>query len=259
MKLRGAVLASAVLVACVGTTGGALVDFPAAAAGAEDATSPLLFDETGGGRVWHVTLTQATLHVGAVYLALAQPVSGAGDTSCVLPPPTYVAEVLTGLDVNLLSPAPQPFPAQGHGVTTPAIAAQVWLTGGDVNATSDSTKILVVAGSAHDDSGTTIPFQGTITISDNRIPSNVTTGANPPCKQRIVSPIPTTVTAAATGGLLVRIDAKTLFRNVDFSKLPPLGSIFAFSDDPTSPAYTQPSINLWGNLKSSTTYALSWQ
>jgi hypothetical protein len=249
------IFASAALLACVGTTGGALVDFPAAAAGAEDATSPIVFDETGGGRVWHVTLTKATLHVGAVYLGLARPVSGAGDTNCILPPQTYVAEVLSGLDIDLLSPAPQPFPTQGHGITTPAVAAQVWLTGGDVDSPTDATKILVVMGEAHDDSGTTVPFEGTITISDNRIPSNQTTGANPPCKQRIVSPITTSVAASATGGLLVRIDAKSLFVDVDFSKL----QQNVFSDDPASADYTQPSIVLYGNLKSSGTYALSWQ
>jgi hypothetical protein len=240
--------------ACVGTTGGELVDFPAAAAGADDATSPLAFDETTiSGHAFHVTLTQATLHIGAVYLDQALPVSGVGNTTCILPS-IYTAEVLDGVDVDLLSASPQPFPGLGHGTTTPSLAAQVWLTGGDVNATDDDTPILVVAGSASDDTGATYPFAGTITIGENRISSDVTTGANPPCKQRIVSPIATTATVATTGGLLLRVDAKRLFANVDFSQL----AQGAFSDDPNASDYTQPSINLWSNLRSAGTYAFSW-
>jgi len=257
------------LFACIGTTGGQLVDFPAAAAGAEDATSPFAFDETvlvnGAPHTWHVTLTQAKIHLGAVYLDQALPVSGSGNTDCILPG-TYTAEVLgtpvdgglSGLDVDLLSPAPQMFPTPGHGTTTPARAAQVWLTGGDVNAITDATQILLVAGTATDDQGASIPFEGSIIISTNRVPANQTSGSNPPCKQRIVSPIPTTTTVATTGGLLVRIDAKQLFQNVDFSQLEKFSSTYGFSDDPTSKSYTQPSINLWTNLRSSATYSFSW-
>ena len=262
MKRWIAVLA---VLSCVGTTGGELVDFPAAAAGGGDATSPLVFDETTtAGHTFHVTLTTATLHIGAVYLDQAMPVSGAGDTNCILPG-TYTAEVLgtasdggkNGLDVDLLSSAPQAFPSLGHGTTTPSLAAQVWLTGGDVNAVTDATKILVVAGTATDDGAAAYPFEGTITISNNRVPANVTTGANPPCKQRIVSPIPTTTSIQASGGLLLRIDAKAFFANVDFSQLAKVSSTYVFSDDPSSPTYTQPSINLWTNLRSAGTYALS--
>ncbi|HEX4515561.1 MAG TPA: hypothetical protein VH054_18570 [Polyangiaceae bacterium] len=252
--------------ACIGTTGGQIVDFPAAAAGAADATSPFLFDETTiAGHTWHVTLTTATLHIGAAYLDQALPISGAGDTNCILPG-TYTAEVLgtssdgglDGLDVDLLSPTPQLFPSPGHGTTAPALAAQVWLTGGDVNAITDDTKILVVAGSASDDGGATFPFEGTITIGNNRVPSDVTTGANPPCKQRIVSPIGTTTSVQTTGGLLLRVDAKALFTNVDFSQLTKFSSTYGFSDDPTSTEYTQPSINLWTNLRSAGTYTFAW-
>ncbi len=258
MSFSRARLAVTLLVACVGTTGGEIVDFPAAVAGGEDATSPLAFDETTtGGHLWHVILTTATLHIGALYLDQALPVSGAGTTTCILPG-TYTAQVLEPIDVDLLSSAPQRFSSLGHGTTTPSLAAQVWLTGGDVNAVSDATKILVVAGTARDDAGTDIPFEGTVTISTNRDSASTTAGTSPPCKQRIVSPIATTTTVATTGGLLLRVDAKRLFANVDFSKLAPDASGFAFSDDPSSPDYTQPSINLWTNLHSAGTYAFSW-
>jgi len=253
--------------ACVGTTEYQLFDFPAAAAGAADITSPVAFDEsTTDGHVWHVVLTQATLHIGAVYLNQSAPVSGSQDTQCILPG-TYTAEVLgtpvdggpSGVDVDLLSPAPQLFPTPGHGSTYPTLVGQVWLTGGDIDSTSDVTKILVVAGTATDDAGANIPFEGSITIGTNRVPKNQTTGGNPICKQRIVSPIPTTVSVQSTGGLLVRIDAKRLFVNVDFSQLAKFSSTYGFSDDPTSAGYTQPSINLYSNLRSSGTYSFSWE
>ncbi len=257
-RSRGAfAFASAFAFACVGTTGGQLVDFPASAAGAEDAATPLVFDQTTAGHTWHVSLTEAKLHIGALYLDQSEPASGAGDTNCILPG-VYVAEVTTGLDVDLLSPTPQAFPVAGHGSTSPVLVGQVWLTGGDINAVTDLTKTLIVAGTATDDSGASIPFEGTLTIGANRVPSNQTTGGNPICKQRIVTPIQTSVAVQTSGELLVRIDAKRLFVNVDFGQLPKVSGTYAFSDDPTSTSYTQPSINLYANLRATGTYSFLW-
>jgi hypothetical protein len=251
-------------VGCVGTTGGEIVTFPAAAAGPEDASSgqPLEFTTDRG---WHVVLTRATLHVGALYLDQSMPVSGSQGTSCILPG-TYVAQVTSGRDVDLLSPQPQPFPAEGQGTTVPpALVGQVWLTGGDIDAASDTTPILVVAGTA-DQSGTAIPFTGKITMGSNRQASGTElAGASPICKQRIVSPIPTSIAVSARGGLLLRIDPRFLFVNVDFSQLTKVANAYEFSDDPSSAEYTQPSRNLYLNLHSSgvphqhaALYAFSW-
>jgi predicted small secreted protein len=112
------VVMAVTLAACVGTTGGDVVDFPVAAAGAADAVAGQPY-ELVTDRGWHVVLTKATLHVGALYLGQSLPVSGAQNTSCILPG-TYVAQVTTGLDVDLLSPAPQRFPSLGHGTTLQA-------------------------------------------------------------------------------------------------------------------------------------------
>ena len=246
-------------VGCVGTTGGELVAFPAAAAGPVDADPAQPFQFTTG-RGWHVVLTKATLHVGALYLDQSLPVSGSQGTNCILPG-TYVAQVTAGRDVDLLSPAPQPFPVDGQGTTIPpARVGQVWLTGGDFNAVVDTTPILIVAGTASDDGGATIPFEGTITIGSNRQATGAQgAGANAICKQRIVS-IPTDVTVKPTGGLLLRIDPRQLFTNVDFSQLTKLpDATFTFSDQPGSPEYTQPSRNLFQNLESAgTLYTFSW-
>jgi|CZKU01.1.fsa_nt_gi hypothetical protein len=261
---RAAALASLIAcacAACVGTTGGQLVTFPAAAAGPADAIAgePLRFTTDRG---WTVVLSTATLHVGALYLDQSMPVSGSQGTNCVLPG-TYVGQVTAGLDVNLLSPAPQPFPGQGSGTTEPpALVGQVWLTGGDVDVAatpSPPTTILTIAGTAST-GDIVMPFEGKLTIGANRQASgSAAAGADPICRQRIVSPIPTSVVVGSTGGLLLRVDPRLFFVNVDFSQLAKFSDSYGFSDDPTSAGYTQPSLNLYQNLHSAgRLYTFSW-
>jgi len=248
------IAACAVLSAsCVGTTGGDVFDFPAAAAGPPDAVAGAPFELTND-RGWRVVLTRATLHVGAVYLDESQPVSGAQNTSCVLPG-TYVAQVTGGIDVDLLSPDPQPFTTPGHGTTLPALVGQVWLTGGRVDQADDRTPILTLAGAA-DRAGDVRPFTATITIGANRrAGGSALAGANPICKQRIVSPIPAGVTLGEGGSLLLRADPRGLFVNVDFAALAPSSSGYAFSDDSSD----QPSANLYQNLRAAGgVYTFSW-
>src|SRR5215210_3894457 len=109
--------------ACVGTSGSDLFFFDATAAGPIDAdpARPLSFT-TGGG--YEVTLARAKVHIGAVYLNRAIPVSGAQETKCFLPG-LYVAQVTGGLDVDALSAEPQPFPTQGEALEDHALAAEV--------------------------------------------------------------------------------------------------------------------------------------
>lgn len=249
-------LAAAPALACVGTTGGAIVDFPAAAAGPTNVTSPLSFTNDRG---FTVVLSKATLHVGAVYLDQAQPVSGEQNTGCVLPG-TYVAQETTGLDVDLLSPTPQRFLALAHGTTVQALTGQVWLTGGEIDSVADTTPILQIQGTATMGS-TTWPFSGKITIGSNRQSQGTSVaGAAPICKQRIVSPISVSLDIQSTGGLLLRIDPQALFVNVDFSQLEKFSSTYGFSDDPTSAKYTQPSVNLYENLRSAgALYTFTWE
>jgi hypothetical protein len=249
MKLLIASMALAsLLVACVDTTGGDLVTFPAVAAGPSDAVEgqPLDFVNDRG---WHVSLTTASLHVGAVYLNQSTPVSGAQNTSCILPG-TYVAQVTTGIDVDLLSPAQQSFPRPGSGVAIPALAGQLWLTGGDIDTVADATPILHVSGTA-DQNSAVLAFEGTLTIGANRVAQGAS-GGNPICKQRIVSPIPTAVEPRAGGRLLLQIDPRLLFVNVDFTA--PASGMYVIPDDSSD----QPSRNLYQNLHSSAPYRFEW-
>ncbi len=249
---------SAMLASCVGTTGGQVISFEAAAAGAEDARTGQPY-EFITDRGWNVSLTTAKLHIGAVYLNRSMPVSGVQNTSCILPG-TYVGQITDGLDVDLLSPERQPFPVKGEGVTEPpAIVAQVWLTGARIDSADDTTPILQVEGTA-EKNGDLKRFSGIVTIGSNRLQHSLDAaqaGAAPICKQRIVSPIPVFIALEETGTLLLRLDPRFLFVNVDFSALPALGDTFGFTDDVTRK--DQPSLNLYNNLRAaSALYTFEW-
>ncbi len=241
---------------CVGTTGGETIDFEAVASGPADAVTgqPLTFDTSRG---WHVTLDSARLHIGAIYVADSEPVSGAGTTSCLLGG-TYVAQVTQGGDFDLLSSAPQPFPVLGRGTTQLGLSGQVWLTGGDVNdvnAPPQATVVLRLSGTAQLGSDVR-PFAASLTIAGNRVSSsNGAAGAAPICKQRIVSPIPTSVMIEDHGALWLRVDPRRLFTNVDFGALESDGERFVFRDDSSD----QPSANLYANLmQTGDLYQFSW-
>lgn len=255
MKRGMAMLLALALTACVGTTGGELVEFDAVASGPGDAVAgePLRFQTSRG---WQVELSTARLYVGALYLVDSFPVSGAQATSCVLQG-SYVAEVVQGLQVDLLSSAPQRFPTPGRGSTLSARAGQVWLTGGDVNRADDParpTVILQLSGTATL-KGEVRPFDAALTIANNRISTGSTAGAAPICKERIVSPIGTDVRIERSGALWLRVDPRRLFTNVDFGALQQVGERFAFRDDSSD----QPSANLYNNLKQGgDLYVFSW-
>jgi len=244
------------LPACVGTTGDDVVDFDAVASGPPDAVAgqPLSFE---GSRGWQVRLTRTTLHVGALYLADAMPTAGAQATSCILPG-SYVAQVVEGREVDLLSAEPQAFPTRGRGTTLEARAGQVWLTSSDVNLASvptPPTVILNLLGSAERD-GEVRPFEAKLTIASNRWDSTGSTaGGTTICKERIVSPIPTDVRVENEGALWLRVDPRLLFTNVDFGALEAQGDVFVFKDDSSD----QPSANLYDNLKQAgPLYDFSW-
>ena len=247
------------LPACLGTTGSRIVSFHVDAAGPADAVDgqPLGFDT---GRGWHVELTKATLHIGAVYLDESLPVSGAQDTSCILEG-VYAGQETSALDMNVLSPAPQPFGSPGNGTADRAITGEVWLTGGDVNAADDSTTIVDVEGAASR-AGSRYPFTASVTIGSNRAVASTNPalpGANPICKQRIVAPIPVDLVPTDGGTLLVRVDPRGWFGDVDFSQMQQTASnpaAYVIPDDDT----TQAGSALFDGVHASTgVYSFGWQ
>jgi hypothetical protein len=217
---------------CNGTTGSGLVTFTARAGGPADAVAgqPLELDSGAG---FHVSLTSAHFHFGAVYLNMTEPSSGGPAEPCLLPG-IYVgqafgpcnAQNVCGVDLDLLSPSLTTFTTSAQGTLNRALEADVWLTGGDINATEDMTPILQVAGTATR-AGGSWPFEGTVTIGTNRAispPNAAMPGANPICRERIASLIPIDFTLTNGGTLDVRVDPRGMFDGVDFSTLGPSGS-----------------------------------
>lgn len=244
---------------CVGSTGSDVVEFSVFAAGPADATPDggiYEFDTTAG---YHVALTKARLRIGAVYLNRSRPILGAQDTACILPG-VYAAEMTDGADIDVLSSAPQPFPSRAHGTADRALAGEVWLTGGRIDSLDDATPIVEFVGEATK-SGVAYPFEGTITIGQNRsAPSSdpATPGANPICKLRIVTPIPVDLTPNSTGALLMRVQPHQWFDQVDFSKLEPpssAGSALEFPDETSG----QPATTLFAGLRSVAAYSFEWR
>lgn len=255
---RAFVLAATLACASCGSTGGELLELEAFAAGPEGlvAGQPYVFVTDRG---YEVTLSAASLHIGAVYLNRSVPTSVSSDTSCYLAG-QYVAEVAGGVDVDLLDSELQPFSVRGFATTDRARTAEIWLTGGDLDAETDPTVIARVEGVAAR-GAERYPFEATITISDNRAipPSDpAQPGARPICKQRVVSPIAVDLTPEPGGSLLVRVDPAGWFDNVSFDQLelvdddPPL---YRFRDD----SLDQPSRNLFNGLRANAgVYQLEW-
>jgi len=217
--LAALALAVAGLGCASGETGGELVRFTAFASGIAGADGPMTF-QTGLG--YQVNLTEARMHVGAVYLRLGQANPGSANASCV-GDTTYGLQVPGPVDVDLLSGAPQAFSFPGSATTNPDQSGEVWLTEGDVNQTASTTVIVSVAGTASQ-AGTDYPFTSTVTIGTNRLipPANpAAPGTNPICKQRIVAPIPVAVVPAPGGHLLLEVNPALWFQDVDFSTLLP--------------------------------------
>ena len=255
MKLvLSTLLSCACLVGCVGTTGGELLELQAYAAGPIDTEANLRFATSLG---YVVSLQEARIFVGGVYLNRSRPTSVASDTSCTLPG-IYVAEVLHGREIDLLSSVPQAFPETGFATSDQALTGEVWLSQGDVNQTASSGVVLRVAGTAERD-GAEFPFRGKLTIGQNRVlPPDAAAlpGQHPICKQRIVSPIAVDLVPKPGVALMLRVDPRGMFANVDFQTLDLVGAEYVFADETGS---NQASDNLYAGLRrSGGVYDLSW-
>lgn len=250
-----------VLGACIGTTGSNLVTFDAYAAGPADIPpdTPTRGLSFVNGRGWSITLTRATLHIGAVYLNRSVPVSGGQERECFLPG-VYVAQVLEGRDFDVLSPELQPFSARGSGTEDPAVTGEVWLTGERIDALDDRTAIASVAGTATR-GAVSMRFEATITIGRNRRAEQTDParpGANPLCAERIVTPIPVALTPRNTGALVIRVDPRAWFANVELEELEPVSptsDLRVFPDDSSN----QPATNLYRGLRAVLgVYSFEW-
>jgi hypothetical protein len=267
-----------VCLSCNGTTGFELVQFFAAGRGFSGATrgQPYSFDTAAGV---HVTLTRASLHVGALYLTQFVPQPGGDVQPCTLPQTfagAFVGEVLGDADIDLLDPAAQPIPVIGDGSTIPASTGQVWLLhdsaimGGTANG-ADPLPVLTLEGTFADSSGIHT-FSAGITIDTTRIVATnpALPGAIQICRDRIVSGIPAPLTLSRAGTLVLGMDAARMFNGVRFTDLPSAVSLTGdtssaclqgtsaercFTNDDSNPS----SIAIFDNLKTTAPYQFDWQ
>jgi hypothetical protein len=243
-----------VLTSCNGSTGGDLFEFDAYASGPEGAANGTYTFVTDRG--YEVTLTRATLHIGALYLNQSVPTSVSSDTSCILPG-IYVAEVTSGLEVDALDATPRRFPSRGFASSDRARTAEVWLSGGDLFAETDPTAIAIIEGTATK-GGETHPFSAHLTISDNRkvaASDPALPGAKPICKERVVTPIRVDTAPEPGGSLLVRVDPAGWFGNVEFEELELGADGYRFRDDDGD----QPSRALYAGIRSNAgVYEIEW-
>ena len=195
-------------------TGGELVTFHAYASGLTDGA--LAFD-TGAG--YHVTLTTARMHIGAVYMRLGE--QHLANAACI-GDTTYGLQVPGAVDVDLLSVVPQEFSVLGHATTDVDLGAEVWLTGGDINDVAAGTGPLVTLDGTATRGSATYPFSASLTIGKNRlVPASnpAQPGQNPICKQRIVALIPVAIRPTVGGNLVLRVDPRSWLGSVEFSTL----------------------------------------
>ncbi len=230
--MRTLLVVSALLTACNGTTGSALVSFSGTAQ-APQGIAPGQAYQTGAG--YTLVLDEARLHLGAIYLNQDNPSSGRGEVRCVLPG-TYVGQIFGPVDLDLLSATPVAFPGMGEGTQTRALTAEVWLLEGDIDAPDSQTPVLEVRGSASRGADTW-GFSATVTIGENRMrapPSVAMPGANPICQQRIVTPIVPVggeITPTDGGQLSLVVDARAMFEGVSFELLGPPGAEYTIPDE----------------------------
>jgi hypothetical protein len=215
------------LAACNGTTGDALITFPAYAAGAPGAGEP--FSVNG----YTIQLTLAQMYIGAAYVNEAPP-GATFDTPVCTDPGVYAAQVPGGREVNLLSTTPQPFPVQGNGTADLGQSWELWLTDGDVNKADnggfDVPNTADLQGTATRESdGAVFAFAATVNINQSNrgvpVSDPAQPGLNPICKQRILELGGIALQLFAGGALQVTVDPRGWFNlPIDFSTLPSVAS-----------------------------------
>ncbi len=221
---------AALAAACNGTTGDALVTFPAYASGAPGA------GEAFAVNGFSVQLTSAKMRIGAVYVDEAPLASGAEGPSCI-DPGVYSAQVPGGVEVDLLSSAPQEFSVLGNGTADLGLSWDLWLTDGDINEVNTAHMVDLQGSATRGADGAVFSFGAIVTINEGnrQIPVSDPSqpGLNPICKQRIVQIGGIQLKPFGGGALYVEVDPRQWFAlGLDFSTLPAVASAACQGIDP---------------------------
>lgn len=221
--LAGLALATLSLSACGDTTGGARVSFAVRVGGVERAErGPLRFETDQG---WRVTLTEARIAVGPIYLNTIAPVvarRSLGDrlSDLVIAPAwahgethlgagRIVGQVTTQVLVDVLDPGLTSIPGGGDGVDERVNSLEFWY----FNEGAMQNAALRVAGVAERDA-VSVPFEGALVVDER-----LATPQAPLDMARRVRGVPADFELTEGGALTVRVDPTGWFRGADFSEL----------------------------------------
>jgi hypothetical protein len=205
------------LAACATSTGGERVTFDAEARALVDAPGPLVYDDDG----WTVTLTEAELFVGPIYLWSEEPllevrrrwrfgwVSTAWAQADQFDAGFITGEITDQVALDLLDPEPVAL-EPGEGIAGPSRSAEIWLEPGPGGAPT-----LTLVGEAEQD-GLVVPFVGELTLDEAWF--DVEGGENP-LIQRRVRGIPWDARLSRRGGVEIAVDPTALLRGLDWEAL----------------------------------------
>jgi hypothetical protein len=207
--LIGPLLAAA-LGGC-GSTGGHLISVPLQAGGlARDSTVPLTFTTSSG---WTVTLTNAHLSVGPIYLNASPPSTFDQRSGVVL------IQMTEQIDVDALDPTLHDVAGGADGETGHTVAAEVDLLppGSDNGANPNGGNIGSTSGTAVSANGlSTVSFSGPIAID-----TSLTSRLDLARLQRVLGASADLDFQTAPQMLELRVDPKLWFDSIDFATLPP--------------------------------------
>jgi hypothetical protein len=219
------------LTAGCGTTGQEHVTFAARAAGFAHGAGPVQFTTSTG---WAVTLSEARVAVGPLYLNTLEPLACDGcesrslidRLSDALVPRAWAhgedhlgagriaGQVTEQVEVDALSPTPVVMPRGGDGVDLPVRSAEVWLFNRDGAMRGAAIRVAGVAERTVDGRALRVPFRGAL-VAD----ASITNAQTPLDLARRVRGIPVDLTLAEGGVLTVRVDPRQWFTGADFSEL----------------------------------------
>jgi hypothetical protein len=221
-----------VVASCNGSTGNQLISFSAYAQGAPGLSQP--FTTSG----YSIQLTEAKMHIGAVYVDEAPLGNQAGGPVCIAPD-IFAAQVPGPIDVDLLTGQSQQFSVFGQGTLDTGSSWQLWLTDGDINEVNHAHIVDLQGVATRLSDGTAVSFASVVTINDNRLVTTVDPsqpGANPICKRRIVLIGGIDTTFFDGGTLTVTVDPRQWFnRPLDFASLPAVDSDSCLTGDTDVP------------------------
>jgi hypothetical protein len=279
--LRALVGAIIVLVSacpgCTASTGGERFPFEASAGGVDPpGGEPFTFVTQTG---WQVTLSQADVTLGPVYLNVIPPLRVSRSFGDLLVPNAWAqseshldagriaGEMLAQVSFSAVSAALVRFPTTGTMTSEPIRTAEVWFypePGVAPEATEIDTVAFEVRGEATRD-GAEVRFRGSLVLNDDWLSEQAegSRGAQPITTIRKVRGIPAAFSPSAGGRLEIRFDVTRLFRGAEFGNLEanpsdPDGTKLLVQAKSGRVTRDQVMTNLYQGLRELETYSVRW-